>query len=338
MTKATFMKTMLASTAVIAASTMAVSAQNLLTQRDGMPSEQFKKAQQLRDSLGADDDATRGVYFKGTEWPPNYEKIRVCFFGGSKALRAKIADVASDWMESRTSIKLDFGKNKNRSCKKDGSGLEMQVRIGFTEPGYWSYVGVESVIYRAQTESSMNFEGFADVPVDQLNDYAIGTIRHEFGHAIGLQHEHQNPKSTCNTDFDWDKIYKLLGEGENGWPKEQVDFNMRPLSGEGLVATAFNKMSVMLYSFPAQFYVNGDKSECYISHDNNEISQGDRDVIDTIYPADPNARKQRFETTKTEFSAMLDKKAEEGTKGVTINAMQEFFGRAGNSGEVGDDE
>jgi hypothetical protein len=340
MTKATFVTTMLASTALIAAGTMAVSAQAPLAHRDGMPAEQFKQAQELRNSLGADDDASRGVYFKGTEWPPNYEKIKVCFFGGSKQLRAKIADVASQWVEANNSIKLDFGKSKNRSCKTNGSGPEMQIRIGFSDPGYWSYVGVESVVYRSQAQSSMNFEGFADIPFDQLvnNDYAIGTIRHEFGHALGLQHEHQNPKSTCNADFDWDKIYKLLGEGENGWPKEQVDFNMRPLSGDGLVATTFNKLSVMLYSFPAQFYVNGDKSECYIPHDNNDISQGDREVLAGIYPADPNARLQRFQATKAEFSAMLDKQAEEGTRSVTVNAMKEFFGRPGNTGEADDEE
>jgi hypothetical protein len=336
MTKATFFTTMLASTALMTAGSAIVSAQ-ALTQRDGMPAEQFKRVQQLRNSLGADDAASRGVYFKGTEWPPSYEKIKVCFFGGNKALRAKIAAIASEWMEANNAIKLDFGKSKNRSCKTNGSGPEMQNRIGFSDPGYWSYVGVESVVYRAQTESSMNFEGFADVPADQLNDYAIGTIRHEFGHALGLQHEHQNPKSTCNTDFDWDKIYTLLGEGDNGWPKEQVDFNMRPLSGEGLVATAFNKMSVMLYAFPAQFYVNGEQSDCYIPQDNNDISQGDRDVLAGIYPADPSSRMQRFEANKAEFRSMLEKKAEEGTKGVTFNAMEEFFGRPGNTGEADDE-
>lgn len=337
MMKATLMKTLLAGSALIAAGAANVSAQETVLHRDGMPAEQFRKAQQLRNSLGADDDATRGVYFKGTEWPPSYQRIRVCFFGGSKELRAKIADVASEWMKTDNSIKLDFGKSKNRSCKKDGSGPEMQIRIGFSEPGFWSYVGIESVVYRRQSETSMNLGSFDKYPVEQLNDYAIGTIRHEFGHALGLQHEHQNPRSSCNADFDWDKIYKLMSEGENGWPKEQVDFNMRPLSGDGLVATKFNKHSVMLYSFPAQFYKKGEKSGCYIPHDNNKISKGDRDMLAAIYSTDAKARLERFEATKAEFSSMLDKKAEEGTKGVTINVMQEFFGRAGNSGEVDDE-
>jgi hypothetical protein len=306
---------------------------------DHVPQAYLKRVSDFEKALLSEDssDQARSVYFKGKLWAPSYRLLKVCFFGGSKALRAKIADVASEWMEANNSIKLDFGKTKNRTCKKDGKGPEMQIRVAFTDPGYWSYVGVESVVFRAQGESSMNLQGFADGPPDQLNDYAIGTIRHEFGHAIGLQHEHQNPKSTCNADFDWEKIYKLLGEGENGWPKEQVDFNMRPLSGEGLVATAFNKLSVMLYAFPAQFYVNGDKSECYIPQDNNGISQGDRDVLAGIYPADPNARMQRFESAKAEFSGMLDKKAEEGTKGVTFNAMKEFFGRPGNTGEADDE-
>jgi hypothetical protein len=46
---------------------------------------------------------------------------------------------------------------------------------------------------------------------------------------------------------------------------------------------------------------------------------------------------QRFEANKASFSSMLEKKAEEGTKGVTFNAMEEFFGRPGNTGEADDE-
>jgi hypothetical protein len=46
----------------------------------------------------------------------------------------------------------------------------------------------------------MNFGGFA---VSLPQDWAA-TVLHEFGHALGLQHEHQHPVGGCDLDFRWE--------------------------------------------------------------------------------------------------------------------------------------
>ena len=56
-------------------------------------------------------------------------------------------------------------------------------------------------------------------------------MHHEFGHALGLHHEHQSPATTCNEEFDWDYIYKAFGEPPDGWDKQTVDNNMRNAAG-----------------------------------------------------------------------------------------------------------
>ena len=148
----------------------------------------------------------------------NYPKIRVCFLEGSQALREVVTNVAKEWQAEDNSVRLDFGKpGKRRTCQPE-NGKEMQIRVSFSQDGYWSQLGQNAVVFVDQKEPSLNLGGFMNVSPDQLSDYEIGTIRHEFGHALGIEHEHQNPKGGCDNEYNWKLIYSYL-EG----PAEQLD-------------------------------------------------------------------------------------------------------------------
>jgi hypothetical protein len=76
------------------------------------------------------------------------------------------------------------------------------IRIGFINQGdyagNWSAVGTDSrdstVEGGAPNQGSMNFGGFdQQLPVDWA-----GTVLHEFGHALGFEHEHQSPSGGCD--------------------------------------------------------------------------------------------------------------------------------------------
>jgi len=67
-----------------------------------------------------------------------------------------------------------------------------QIRIAFdANGGSWSFVGKENNSI-ASDKPTMNL-GWLDGSSDTITADEHGVILHEFGHAIGLLHEHQSP-------------------------------------------------------------------------------------------------------------------------------------------------
>lgn len=71
------------------------------------------------------------------------------------------------------------------------SGLCKSSNFNVDSPGgSWSYIGTDAITIPVES-FTMNF-GFMDQP----------TVMHEFGHALGLIHEHQSP---FKGGFEWNK-------------------------------------------------------------------------------------------------------------------------------------
>ncbi len=103
------------------------------------------------------------------------QKINVCFVGGTQELRKKILNVAQTWFER---INLEMVSNHEMTCKNQDRS---EVRIGFSEPGHWSYIGNDSVDERLISKSltSMNLQSFDDNPPDEPEFTRI--VLHEWG-------------------------------------------------------------------------------------------------------------------------------------------------------------
>jgi hypothetical protein len=120
----------------------------------------------------------------------------------------------------------------------DGNFRENQIVISFEQKGAWSYVGT-GINSLSNAEPTMNF-GWFDV----------ATVIHEFCHALGMIHEHQNP---YGTEIDWNKpeLYQWAQDTQ-GWDEEQTNtqiidkYNQNDING-----SAFDPCSVMLYFYPA---------------------------------------------------------------------------------------
>ena len=134
--------------------------------------------------------AVRGVVVKSITWRPG-ETIKVCFRAGTQKARVRVAKHAGEWMNYANVI-LDFGDKDNpRSCQGDNSE---GIKIDFVEKGaaagYWSQVGTNS----RKVAHSMNLGdmGRDELPFPEAE--ARRLTMHEFGHALGMLHEHQSPE------------------------------------------------------------------------------------------------------------------------------------------------
>ena len=107
------------------------------------------------------------------------------------------------------------------------------IRIGFdSNDGAWSYIGTDC----SSKWKTMNL-GF----IDQ------GTVLHEFGHALGLIHEHQSPASG---GFDWDRdeVIKSLSGPPNNWDLATIEHNMfGKYNSSQLLMTEYDSRSIMHY-------------------------------------------------------------------------------------------
>ncbi|XP_064399570.1 zinc metalloproteinase nas-14-like [Halichondria panicea] len=146
---------------------------------------------------------------------------------------------------------------------------QSDVRVAFNDAGSWSYIGTDST--RIPLESfSMNL-GFVDRP----------TVLHEFGHALGLIHEHQSP---FKGGFEWDReeVIKSLSGPPNYWDPDRIENNMfKRYNRKDLDGTLYDAKSIMHYSFPRS-WIKGKGYPNGIDR-NDELSERDKEHIKRLY-------------------------------------------------------
>jgi hypothetical protein len=141
------------------------------------------------------------------------------------------------------------------------------VRIGLDpNDGSWSYVGTDCLNI-ARTDRTMNF-GWLDCK----------TIMHEFGHMLGMIHEHQNSKE-FPIKWNDDLVYAWAKKTQN-WDVATTDANILTIADiTEINGSVFDSKSIMLYFFPSQLTLNGVGTES-----NGILSREDVKWITTIYP------------------------------------------------------
>lgn len=189
--------------------------------------------------------------------------IRVKFLNGEPSVQQKVKNYATQWMNYA---------NLNLIFVEDG---DSEIRIAFEPDGSWSYIGRDSLEI-PQNEPTMNYGWLT--PQSPEDEYSR-VVLHEFGHALGAIHEHQNP----DAGIPWNKevVYRYYMGPPNNWSREQIDNNLfRRYSSNITNFTNFDSNSIMLYPIPAEFTTNG----VTIGGRNSQLSQLDKQFMEQQYP------------------------------------------------------
>jgi hypothetical protein len=151
---------------------------------------------------------------------------------------------------------------------------DADVRIAFQEgDGSWSYLGTMCQQIAAD-EPTMNFGWLTP---DSPDDEVRRVVLHEFGHALGLIHEHQNP----NRPISWNRAAVIadLSGPPNNWDLDTIQHNIfDQYDPTDLMSTPVDPTSIMMYPIPAAWTTDGFAADL-----NHDLSDTDRQLIRDAY-------------------------------------------------------
>jgi hypothetical protein len=200
---------------------------------------------------------SRAIAIADKRWI-NGSKIRIGFLDGTQSQIDMVRNIAPQWTR-HANLKFEFT-----------DAMDAEIRVTFdASDGAWSYVGTDNLNI-PKPQATLNL-GWQDE----------GVILHEFGHMIGLSHEHQNP----DQGIQWNEqaVIDELAKAPNFWDEVTVRHNvLDKYSADILHGTEFDSNSIMLYAFPAAWTLNG-----FSTHENDELSKIDEAFVksEKMYPS-----------------------------------------------------
>lgn len=209
---------------------------------------------------------TRGMADNNFLWD-NGKTINVKILSGSNALKTKVQKWAKEWMKYGN-IKFNFidkGEAQIRVFLGDKKGNYGHVTMG---------LGIRC-LQRDENDFTMHFDT-TDF-VYEANDKAFrGTVLHEFGHALGLIHEHMSPVS----GIQWDSSAVYARKAMMGWNKDMTNAQLfRKYNISYTNGTQYDPKSIMHYPIS-----KWETKNRYWVDWNYDLSEGDKALIAALYP------------------------------------------------------
>lgn len=204
---------------------------------------------------------TKAALVKDSKWPEK-AKISISFLDGTADQKALVKRYAKKWLDHAN---LTFSWEQ---------GPNTDIRISFQHRGSWSVIGTTCKRV-PQGQPTMNF-GWLNPGVS--DEEARRVILHEFGHALGLIHEHQNPVS----QIQWNKpaVIADLSGPPNNWDAATIEHNMfEAYPPNEIAGTKLDWHSIMLYPIPKSWTTDGKSAGM-----NKELSPKDKTFIAKQYP------------------------------------------------------
>jgi hypothetical protein len=206
---------------------------------------------------------TRAALLNDTKWGPG-AVVNVRFLEGAPELQERVKKAALEWMRF-ANVTLNFVDQG-----------DAEIRIAFQPgKGSWSYLGTQCQGI-PKDEPTMNYGWLTPASTD---DEVRRVVLHEFGHALGLIHEHQNPRGPIH--WNRDAVKRDLGGPPNFWDDATIENNIfKRYERRATSGTPVDPLSIMMYPIPKSWTRNGEFSAGL----NSELSQTDKNFIAAAYP------------------------------------------------------
>jgi hypothetical protein len=195
---------------------------------------------------------------RGKLWKNN-STLRIRFLDGSEEEKSLVRNAIKQW-----------GEHVNLTFNEIRSG-EAEIRISFKEDGSWSFIGTDA-LGLPQERATINYGIMAQLtgPGTKMQN-----ALHEFGHAIGLAHEFQNPSAG---DVFKRAAVESFYSSTYGWDKTTIERNVLA-KAEYPGSRPYDPGSIMNYSFPAQLFMPGKQTK-----PGNTLSESDKRYVASLYP------------------------------------------------------
>lgn len=190
----------------------------------------------IEENIGDGLDKNTIFSLPGLRYPSNH-KYRVYFFNGSDRAKVQVIRLARRWTKAGE-FKFEQTSSINQS----------HIRIKFTNSTfYYSCVGLEAENH----DITMRLPEMENLEAKSFNSIVL----HEFGHVLGLGHEHAHP----DANFKWNTA-KVLDyyKNEKNWEEKDIrEQILHRYKREEVEWVEYDPFSIMHYEVPAFLITSG---------------------------------------------------------------------------------
>ena len=201
---------------------------------------------------------------KARLWP-NGSVILIAFLDGEPALQWAVAKYAAEWTRF-ANLRFVFTNDP-----------DAPNRISFSQPGSWATLATDAMsVPKGQPTISLGTLN-SDSPAEEIRRVAL----HEFGHVLGLVHEHQAPGST----IPWNREAVVHHFSTlYGWTLQEIELSIFQAYPADYfpVPKEFDPTSIMAYPIPDEF----TDGKVHIGW-NRVLSEKDKAFVAALYPCQP---------------------------------------------------